>query len=63
MTIYVYHGYKNGKHVATIEGCDADWCLRFKRWFYHNWHTCPSLRAAKATWRRIDGLGTRWKPH
>lgn len=63
MTIYAYDGWKNDKLVATIDGVDRDWCLKFKRWTYTNYGTFPSLRAAKAAWRKIDGLGTRWKPH
>lgn len=65
MTMYVYHGYKDGKHVATIEAEDLCWLIwpPDASWSAQVRHVFQSIRAAKVAWRRIDGPGTTWRPY
>ena len=63
----VYAGYKGKKHVATITGTDSPeplWALvYYEPDGLEVWDVRLSLNAAKAAWRRVDGPGTRWRPH
>ncbi len=68
MTIYVYHGYKNGKRVALLEYWPESYPfasaslrrLSGSRTFAVG-GIYRSIRAAKDAWRRIDGSGTKWR--